>query len=205
MTSIKLIALIIFLTSSVAHAKLYRWVDDSGKVHFSDKVPPAMSQKGHTSLNKNGVEAEKVSSAEELKKKQEEAEKETQVLAEMTDAKKAEAEQKRKDDQLLSTYENREEVISTFKRKLSLIDRSIGILSARDESLTQKLSRLNQKLKQSRSESSKLNLSLQITNTRESLLEYQKAIELNNSDKDEVTEQYRQTLTRFDQLTKISQ
>ena len=72
---------------------MYRWVDANGKVTFSDKVPPAMSQKGHTSLNKNGIESTKVSSAEELKLKQEEEEKKTEILAEMTEAKKAEAEQ----------------------------------------------------------------------------------------------------------------
>jgi len=202
MTSIKLIALLIFLTSSVAHASLYRWIDESGKVHFSDKVPPAMAQKGHTSLNKNGIESEKVSSAEELKKKEEEANKKQEVLAEMTEVKKAEAEQKRKDDQLLATYESREEVISIFKKKISLIDQSIGILSARDESLTQKLKRLNKKHRQTKSESSKITLSMQIVNAKESLTEYKKAIAINRADKDAVTGKYRQTLIRFDHLAK---
>jgi len=204
MTSIKLFALLIFLTSSVAHASLYRWIDENGKVHFSDKVPPAMAQKGHTSLNKNGIESSKVSSAEELKKEQEEANKKQEVLAEMTEVKKAEAEQQRKDKQLLALYESREEVVSVFQKKLSLIDRSIGILSARDESLTQKLKRLNQKHKLAKSESSQMTLSMQITNAQESLNEYQKAIKINRADKEVVTGKYRQTLIRFDHLTKSS-
>lgn len=204
MTSIKLIALLIFLTGSVAHANLYRWIDENGKVHFSDKVPPAMAQKGHTSLNKNGIESAKISSAEELKQKAEEANKQQEVLAEMTEAKKAEAEQKRKDDQLLATYESREEVISVFKKKISLIDQGIGILSARDESLTQKLTRLNKKRKQTKSESLKITLSMRIENARESLTEYKKAIAINRADKNVVTGKYRQTLIRFDHLAKSS-
>lgn len=204
MTSIKLIALLIFLTGSVAQASLYRWVDEDGKVHFSDKVPPAMAQKGHTSLNKNGIESEKVSSAEELKKKAEEENKEQEALAEMSELKKLEAAQKNKDDQLLATYESREEIINAFTNKISLIDRSIGILSARDESITQKLKRLNKKRKQAKSESSKITLSMQIENAQESLSEYTKAIAINRADKKVMTGKYRQTLIRFDHLTKSS-
>jgi len=40
MTSIKLFALLILLTSNAANATLHHWVDAHGKVHFSDKVPP---------------------------------------------------------------------------------------------------------------------------------------------------------------------
>lgn len=204
MTSIKLFALLIFLTAGVAEANMYRWVDANGKVTFSDKVPPSMSQKGHTSLGKNGIESAKVSSAEELKLKQEEEEKKTEILAEMTEAKKAEAEQHRKDKQLLATYENREELSSFFMKKLSMIDQSIGILGARDESLTDKLRRLNQKYKQTKSSSSRTNLSMEIQNAQDTLLEYQKAISLNRADKESVMDKYRQTLIRFDNLTKAS-
>ncbi len=202
MTSIKLFALLIFLTVSVAEAKMYRWVDANGKVTFSDKVPPSISQKGHTSLNKNGIESEKVSSSEELKLKQEEEEKKTEILAEMTEVKKAEAEQHRRDKQLLATYENREELSRFFMKKLSLIDQSIGILGARDESLTVKLRRLNRKYKQAKGSSDRTNLSIEIQNAKETLLEYQKAISLNRADKKDVMDKYRKTLIRFDHLTK---
>ena len=36
-----------------AQAGLYRWVDDAGNVHFSDKVPAAASKKSHTKFNKS--------------------------------------------------------------------------------------------------------------------------------------------------------
>jgi len=181
---------------------MYRWVDANGKVTFSDKVPPSISQKGHTSLNKNGIESEKVSSSEELKLKQEEEEKKTEILAEMTEVKKAEAEQHRRDKQLLATYENREELSRFFMKKLSLIDQSIGILGARDESLTVKLRRLNRKYKQAKGSSDRTNLSIEIQNAKETLLEYQKAISLNRADKKDVMDKYRKTLIRFDHLTK---
>ena len=163
-----------------------------------------MAQKGHTSLNKNGIESVKVSSAEELKLAQEKANKKQEALNDMTEAKQAEAEIKRKDDQLLATYDSREEVISAFNNKITLINRSIGILSARDESLTQKLKRLKKKHRLSKSEVSKISLSMQINNAQESLSEYKKAIAINRADKEKMTGKYRQTLIRFDHLTKSS-
>jgi hypothetical protein len=204
MTSIKLFALLIFLTGGVAEANMYRWVDANGKVTFSDKVPPAMSQKGHTSLSKNGIESSKVSSAEELKLKKEEEDKKTEILAEMTEAKKAEAEQNRKDEQLLATYDNREELNGFFMKKLSNLDQSIGILGARDESLTAKLQRLNQKYKLTKATSARSSLLREIKDAQETLLEYQKAISLNRADKKDVLDKYRKTLIRFDHLTQAS-
>lgn len=204
MTSIKLIALLIFLTGSVAQASLYRWVDEEGKVHFSDKVPPAMAQKGHTSLNKNGIESEKVSSALELKQKADEANEKKQLLATATEAEKNEAKQKIKDDQLLATYESKDELMSVFNRKISLLDQSVGIMSARDESLTQKLKRLNKKHQHAKSGTSKMTLAMQIENAQASLREYKKAIANKHADKEAVTGKYRQTLIRFIHLTKSS-
>ena len=204
MTSIKLIALILLLTSSVAQASLYRWVDENGKVHFSDKVPPSMAQKGHTSLSKNGIKAKRVVSSEELKQKKQEEQKEIELEEEKTEAKLAEEEQERLDKQLLATYENRDEIIAAYKKKLSLLDQSIGILSARDESLSQKLVRLSKQRKSTKEEMSRLTLSMQIDSTHESLKEYRKAITLNQSDRATTLDQYRDTLTRFDKLSKAN-
>ncbi len=205
MTSIKLIALLIFLSSTVAHASLYRWVDENGKVHFSDKVPPSMAQKGHTSLSKNGIESTKVSSAKKLKQEQQVNSDKNVELVEMTDSEKAKAEQQRKDELILATFESKEEVIRVFNKKISKIDQSLGILNARDESLAQKLKRMNQKYKLLRSEPSRMALSMEIEGAKQTLSDYKKAIATNLTNKELVTEQYRHTLIRFTHLTKSDQ
>ena len=205
MTSIKLTALIFILASTAADASLFRWVDESGKVHFSDKVPPSIAQKGHTSLNKHGVESEVVSSSAELKRQQEVHEKKKDIESEMTAKMVAEKEQKRKDDMLLSTYESRGEVIRAFNSKLSLLDQSVEISSAREENLVEKLKRLNKKHKASKDEMTKMTLSLQIGNAEDTLAEYREAIAVNKIDKKVLTKQYKNTLSRFDELTQASE
>jgi len=201
MTSIKLTALILILVSSAANANLYRWVDESGKVHFSDKVPPSMAQKGHTSLTDSGLESGVVSSAEELKRQQEEIEKAKTDESEKTALMLAEEEQKRKDDSLLATYETRGELIRSFSDKISLVEQSIQISSAREENLVQKLKRLNKRYKVAKETIDQMTLSSQITSTKITLSEYRKAIQNSQTDKKELNKQYKNKLTRFDELT----
>lgn len=56
-TCVALIALLLALGG--AHAAdgktLYRWVDESGQVHYGDKVPPKDSKQGRESINKLGT------------------------------------------------------------------------------------------------------------------------------------------------------
>ena len=40
---------------SGAQAGLYRWVDEYGDVHYSDKVPPKYLKKEHEELNEQGT------------------------------------------------------------------------------------------------------------------------------------------------------
>lgn len=49
----------LLLTTTGLHAAdgktLYRWVDESGQVHYGDKVPPKDSKQGRESINKLGT------------------------------------------------------------------------------------------------------------------------------------------------------
>jgi hypothetical protein len=204
MTSIKLIALCLLLGSSAAQASMYRWVDEAGKVHFSDKVPPAMAQKGHTSLSNNGLTSEQVSSADDLRKKHAEELEKREAHAEMTEAQALEEEQRKKDEQLMATYASRDEIISAYSKKLSLIDQSFGILTARDESLTQKVLSLKRQYKSTKDQLTRDNLLMQVTNAQGSLADYRKAATENRAERDVISGEYRENLIRFDKLAKQS-
>ena len=204
MTSIKLTALILILASASADASLFRWVDENGKVHFSDKVPPSIAQKGHTSLNKNGVESEVVSSAEELKRQHEEHKQTKVAESEKTASMLAEEEQRKKDEMLLATYASRGDLIRSYTSKISLIDQSVEISTAREENLVRKLKRLNKQFKASKEEVSRMTLSSQIESTEITLNEYRKVIVINEADKEVLSKEYKETLLRFDKLSQLS-
>jgi len=48
-------ALGLLLASTPVSAKVYRWVDENGEVHYSESLPPDFKDKGHDVLNERGI------------------------------------------------------------------------------------------------------------------------------------------------------
>ena len=57
LTLLVLAALI--LRPSAVHATTYKWVDDKGVVHYTDKLPPEAINKGNVEFNKQGIPVKK--------------------------------------------------------------------------------------------------------------------------------------------------
>ncbi len=51
-----MISLVVFSNDSIAKKKLYKWVDENGKVTYSDQVPPDQITKEHEEINKDGIQ-----------------------------------------------------------------------------------------------------------------------------------------------------
>ena len=138
----------LLLTSSMASAGLYRWVDDKGEVHFSDKVPAAASKKVHTKIDKSGFSQKELDPEAKIKKQLElekiALEKAEQEKIEKKLREKRALERKR-DHYLLSTYENKEELIKSFKTKIKMLEGNSAILLAHKKRLEKKLLTLKSK------------------------------------------------------------
>lgn len=52
-----------------AQAKMYKWVDAQGNVHYTDTLPPASASQGNAELSKTGNVVKKTESAEEKQKR----------------------------------------------------------------------------------------------------------------------------------------
>lgn len=101
-----------------AQATLYKWVDEKGKVHYGDTIPPEYAKRGNAQLNKSGQVVKKISPAltpEQLKAR-DEAE-----VKEKAD-KEAAAEQQRRDKALLATYTTVKEIDLALQRHLGQMD-----------------------------------------------------------------------------------
>lgn len=111
--------LVLCQVSATAQSKrLYRWVDDQGKVHYSDVVPPKESQHGRSRLNNKGITLEKIAPAKTRQQLAQEAR-----LANLRAKKqKIIAEQQAYDRVLLRTFRNSDEIQMTLDGKLQTID-----------------------------------------------------------------------------------
>lgn len=203
--SLKALTIAVLLFSiPMASAGLYRWIDSSGKVHFSDKIPPAMAQKGHSELSQNGVETKKVLSAEKLKQieveKEAMADEKQQLALHIEKAKNEQIERKKHDQYLQSTFDSKDELVKYFEEKISTLSGTANILIARNESLTKKVKRLNSKLKVSKSQKIKDSLKFDVEEINRSITQYEKALGQNEKELLALKKQYENDLKRYVEL-----
>lgn len=196
---------LLLASATVSHAGLYRWVDGSGKVHFSDKIPPAAAKVGHSVLNKDGVEKKKVMSAEEINKTREQEQKkllEEQQLALNLEKKKQERQEQRKHDiYLLSTFDSKDELVRYFETKISTLKGTANILIARNDSLAVKTKNLIKKQKVTKNKVLQNSIQAELDQLKKSMLQYDKALNENEEEIKRLKKQYQKDIKRYDELS----
>ena len=131
-TGLALAALV--LLASAAQATTYKWVDDQGVVHYTDKMPPEAINKGSVELSKQGVPIKKTEPALTPEQRRvKEAEEERARLAA-----KAREEVARKDRALLQSYTTEDEIDLSKKRALGTIDAQMQSAQAYVATLTKR-------------------------------------------------------------------
>lgn len=106
--------MILMLLSFPAAAKMYKWVDENGKTHFGDTIPPQYAKQGNIELNKKGMAVKQTDAAmtpEQRKAKEEEE-------AQKKEEERKKEEQKRRDSALLNTYTTDKEIDLVRDRNL---------------------------------------------------------------------------------------
>lgn len=109
------------LCSMQAEAKLYKWVDDSGTTHYGETIPPEYANKDATRFSDKGTvekHIEKLTPQEQSARAEEEAKKAA--------AKQSATETKRRDNALLSTFSNEQEIDLARDRGLQQIEARIN-------------------------------------------------------------------------------
>jgi len=120
------------LAASVSGAGMYKWIDDQGVVHYSDKAPPDVPPKGESVLDKQGREVKKIEpppSPAQIKAKEEEDQRQ-HALA------KVKEDQARKDKALMQSYTSEDEIDIARTRAVSTIDSQINSAQAYSADLT---------------------------------------------------------------------
>lgn len=94
-------------------ADLYRWVDNKGNVHYTDRVPPEYVQNGYRVINKQGLTITTITS-----------QKDEPVDKKMDAEAKAQLE---RDKRLLTIYSSADEISAARDRKIAEIKSSINL------------------------------------------------------------------------------
>ena len=104
-------------------AKMYKWVDENGQVHFGDRIPTKYLVKEHDELNEHGVKTRHREAAKTPEQKAEERrlEREREKIA------LAEKKKKQRDRVLLDTYTTERDLIVARDSRLDAVNSQIRL------------------------------------------------------------------------------
>lgn len=123
------VAMLVFLSAlgivaatPAAAGKLYKWVDEKGNVHYSDKVPPEAAKLARQEMSQAGVTVRQV---ERAKTQEELAAEAAQKLKEEEDRKIAET-QAQADRALMQSYNTEADLLRMRDQELGVIESNMA-------------------------------------------------------------------------------
>jgi len=138
------LSVILFSCAFTAQAKMYKWVDEDGQMHFSDKIPPQYLVKEHEELNEQGVTVvhKEAAKTPEQKAEARREEKERQQAA-LEEKKK-----KQRDRVLLDTYTTERDLIVARDSRLDAVGSQIHLAESIIEDSNNKIESMEKQVTQ---------------------------------------------------------
>ena len=131
--------LVMLSLSTPAHANTFRWVDENGRVHYSDQIPPSETSRAYTILNKEGVT---VNNIEKVKTKEELA-KENRLKEQQEEQEQIAREKQNHDRILLDTYTKVSDLEETRDRYIATLEGLIKVAQYKLTNLNSSLDKQN--------------------------------------------------------------
>lgn len=180
---------------SAGPTNTFRWVDDQGKTHYSDRVPLDQAQHRRTKLSPQGQELEVIDApktAEQLRREQ-------QLKQLRIQQEKILAEQRDQDLALLRTYRNEEEMYMALKGKLDILDATLKIVEANRKRQQNTLTDQEQRAADMERQGQPVPQSLRtlIEAARRQVAEFDAKIRGLNASKDSIAERFAKDIARY--------
>ena len=194
---------LLFSGLQLAHAKkMYRWVDENGKVYFSDVVPPDQVQHKRETRNEKARVLDVVDKA----KSAEELEQQKRLDALRKEQEKIIAKQAADDKVLLSTYRSIEDMHKALDNKLALMDGEKKMLEGNKQRLEQQLLQQQQQAANLERNAQKMpeKLLAEINSTRQQIEQNVQEMARYESNKQGVEKEFKASIARFEFLTQAS-
>lgn len=184
---------------NTSSAKVYRWVDADGTVHYSDQIPPEQAPADRQILNQYGVPIK----AEQGAKSQ------TELAAEKhaNDEREAARAAAERDAVLLSTYLSVDEIEALRNRRVDLIEGQISLTENYLQSLNEKLKKLQEEAsafkpysRDPEAEPIEAALAQELSDTLDSIALYQKTLLDTRARQTRLVGEFDSAIARFKEL-----
>lgn len=179
-----------------AQAKMYKWVDSQGNVHYTDALPPTAAGQGNAELSKTGNVVNKTESAEERAKR-------LAAEAEAAERNRIAQEQARKDRALLATYSSEKEIDLALERTLEHYRLTIDSAASRLKQIQPMMTDLGKKVRASNKggKTAPAHLQQQYDARRDEVVELERVIKTNEDAMAGASLRYEADKQRFRELT----
>ena len=187
-------AVLLTCTFSV-QAKMYKWVDENGQVHFGDKIPTKYLVKEHDELNELGVKTRHREAAKTPEQKAEERRLEREQ-------KKIELEEKKKkqrDRVLLDTYTTERDLIVARDSRLDAVNSQINLAESIINDSNNKIESMEQQVAEIKASNREVPVDLykRIDNEKQQVAVQTKVMENHKKRSIEISEQFNGYIDRF--------
>lgn len=186
----------LLLAAGAAQAGMYRWVDGSGRVHYSDTPPPTYNQSGGVEMNKQG---------NVVRRTQSEAERRAEAArrAEEKRIQQEEQQQAQRDRALTQTYTTEAEIDLARDRALENHKLVINGAQIRAKAVGANLAELRSRIATIEKAGRKVgpNLKEQLEQAQRESQELTRTIQSNEAAMEQVREKYAADKARFRELT----
>lgn len=189
-----------FLLSSsfCAQAKMYRWLDDEGQMHFEDSIPMKYVVREHDELNNSGVVTKHRAAAKTAEQKAEDR----RIEYERKKAALIEKKKKQRDRVLLDTYTTERDLIVARDSRLDAVASQIQLADSIIADSNKKIESMEQKVVNIQASNRKVppDLYQRIDNEKEQVVMQSKVRENNEKRRADIAEQFNGYIKRFQVL-----
>lgn len=176
-------------------AKMYKWLDDEGQIHFGDKVPPKYLVKEHDELNEQGV---MIGHKEAAKTAEEKAE-ERRLKKEQKKAALIEKKKKQRDRVLLDTYTTERDLIVARDSRLDAVGSQIQLAKTIISDSNNKIEAMEKQITEILESNREVPLDLydRVDSEKQQVIVQTKVMGNHEKRRDEISEQFNDYIERF--------
>lgn len=173
--------------------KLYRWVDEDGNVHFSDRMPADASDAAHRVMGEDGtVLEEKESSADERERRRQREARDKEDQRRAGQERRAAEERRQKDRIIQQTFATERDITFTRANRVEAVQVQINIARHGIERLQAQRTDYQQRIDRLPADSPAAEIN------RERIAEVDARLETRRANKAQLEEQLAEIETRFD-------
>lgn len=181
-----------------AQAKMYKWVDENGQMHFGDKIPAKYRVKEHQEINQQGVVTRRRDAAKTPAQKAEEK----RLEKEREKAMLLEKKKKQRDRVLLDTYTTERDLIVARDSRLDAVDSQIQLAESIIKDSNKNIASMEKQITRIKASNREVPADLykRIDNEKQQMKVQKGVMGKHKKHRDEISKQFNGYIKRFNDL-----